>query len=205
MEYRIDDLILELHSVHKQLNEYLFSNSLSEVKIAIETSKRRNSLTLGHFDPSSDWSDKKNQISIWTLTLNGDYIRTIGVLVHEMVHQYNHERGIKDVENNQRHNKKFKEIAENKAMLLVNSTKSNRGFSNTKPNKELIYYIDNVLDFNKDVFKKMIHKDALEHEPKGYNKTSRYICNCGTVINNSRKESLNIKCMDCNNIFKKVK
>ncbi|QHX36692.1 SprT-like domain-containing protein [Spiroplasma sp. BIUS-1] len=204
MDYRIDDLILELHSIHSQLNDFLFSNALSDIKISIETSKRKSRLTLGHFDTSKDWSDNKNQITIWTLALNGDYIRLIGVLVHEMVHQYNYERDVKDVENNQRHNKKFKEIAESKAKLIVQSA-SRRGFSNTQPSYELIDFIEKWLDFNKELFKKMIHKDALEYRPIGYNKSNRYICQgCQTVINNSREKPLNIMCMDCKMVFQKV-
>ncbi|WP_338984296.1 SprT-like domain-containing protein [Spiroplasma endosymbiont of Diplazon laetatorius] len=204
MEYRIDDLILELHSIHKQLNDFLFSSTLSDIKIAIETSKRRNSLTLGHFDPSQDWSDNKNQITIWTLTLNGDYIRLIGVLVHEMVHQFNHERGIKDVENNQRHNKKFKEAAIAAKLNVSEVSSKAKGFNNTSVSQELRHYIENKLDFNKDLFKKMIHKDALSHEPKGYNKSNKYICGCGTVINNSRIDPLKIKCLECNKVFEKI-
>ncbi|AUB31653.1 SprT-like domain-containing protein [Spiroplasma floricola] len=206
MKYRIDDLILELHSIHKQLNTFLFSSTLSEVKISIETSKRRNRLTLGHFDTSKDWSDKLNQITIWTLALNGDYLNIIAVLVHEMVHQYNYEHDIKDVENNQRHNKQFKKVAESIAKLNIIKTKSRLGFAFTTPSTELVEFIEKKLDFNKDIFRKMIHKDAIEYRPRGYNKSSRYICNiCNTVINNSREKPLKIMCMDCNNMFEKIK
>ncbi|WP_339033301.1 SprT-like domain-containing protein [Spiroplasma endosymbiont of Cantharis rufa] len=201
MKYRIDDLILELHSIHNQLNKFLFSNTLSQVKINIETSKRKSRLTLGHFDTAKDWSDELNQITIWTLALNGNYLNIIGVLVHEMVHQYNFERNIKDVENNQRHNKHFKKTCEEVAMLTVVKN-SRRGFSSTSPTLDLINYIENQLDFNKDLFKSLMHKDAINYQPKGYNKSNKYLCKgCDTIINNSREVALNIKCMDCNIMF----
>ncbi|AGR42145.1 SprT-like domain-containing protein [Spiroplasma diminutum] len=204
MEYRIDDLILELHSIHKQLNDFLFSSSLSEIKISIETSKRKSRLTLGHFDTAKDWSDNINQITIWTLALNGDYQNIISVLVHEMVHQYNYENDIKDVENNQRHNKNFKKVAQDIAKLNVVKS-SKQGFSQTSATPELINFIEKKLDFNKQLFKKMIHKDALEYQPRGYNKNNRYICEgCETIINNSREIPLRIKCLDCNKDFKKI-
>ncbi|WP_339020196.1 hypothetical protein [Spiroplasma endosymbiont of Atherix ibis] len=73
------------------------------------------------------------------------------------------------------------------AKLNIVKTNSRLGFAFKTPSSELIDFIEKKLDFNKDVFKKMIHKDALEYRPKGYNRSSRYICNSfNTIINNSR-------------------
>ncbi|AGR41219.1 SprT-like domain-containing protein [Spiroplasma taiwanense] len=203
MEYRIDDLILELHSIHNQLNKILFDNSLQPIKINIETSIRKNRLTLGHFSTSKDWSDKRNQITIWTLALNGDYLKIIGVLLHEMIHQFNFENNLKDTENNQRHNKNFRNTAINIAKLKIKSRDVRLGFAYTELSEELIWLINNRIDFNINVFKKLIHKDAIEHTPKGYNKSKKYICKgCNTIINNTREKELNIKCLDCNLNFK---
>lgn len=212
-EILLEDLITELSSIHRQLNAILFNNELAQIKIAIENNKRQNkALLLGHYNHYDGWMDGNNQqISIWTLALNGNPYQLIGVLVHEMVHQYNAQKGIKDVENNQRHNKKFRDVAVNMAKLYIKPTvrgeKTNnhgKGFAFTSVSDELKCIIDYELDFNRKALE-IKHNYALNGDQRGYKERKTYICEgCELTITNSREQDLNLKCLDCNQILKKV-
>ncbi|ARU91572.1 hypothetical protein SCLARK_00969 [Spiroplasma clarkii] len=201
----LEDVITELSSIHRQLNEILFDNKLVQVKIAVENNKRQSkSLMLGHFNPNDGWLDgNKMQISIWTLALNGDYYELIGILVHEMIHQYNYQNGIKDVENNQRHNKKFKTAAISIGKLYIEPTirgsKTNahgKGYAYTKTSKELRQIIDKQLDFNKAALQ-IKHKYAIVGDQRGYEKRNKYTCSgCKLVITSSRSD-LSLLCLNC--------
>gem|GEM_PF-7120628 len=61
----LEDFIIELSSLHHQLNGILFKNELKPVKIAVENNIRKHKkLTLGHFSPREGWIDGQMQITI---------------------------------------------------------------------------------------------------------------------------------------------
>ncbi|QEH61883.1 hypothetical protein SCHIN_v1c06860 [Spiroplasma chinense] len=193
---KIDELILELTSAHRQISRLCFSNELKPVKISIaQNSRSRSKLTLGDFRGNSGYVDGDMQITIWTLCLNGDPFQLLETLMHEMVHQINHQNNIKDCENNQRHNKKFKEAALRAGLLVERDENPNRGFTNTKLSETLKALLREKLDLNWEVLK-LKHYDALYYEPINYKRRRTYTCKgCGLVITNSRV--LRLKCLDC--------
>lgn len=205
----LEDFIIELSSLHHQLNGILFKNELKPVKIAVENNVRKHKkLTLGHFSPREGWIDGQMQITIWTLALNGDVNNIIGILVHEMVHQFNYQNGIKDVENNQRHNKKFRDAALNYGLLSIkktvrgeNTNSHGMGFAFTFPSEKLIEIIDTKLDFNREALK-LKHTYGIYRDQKKYRTTKRdaYMCpECELIIFcTQNNKSVNILCLNCN-------
>lgn len=201
VDIKLDDIILELRSIHRQLNQIFFEGKLHSVQINIENNiRRRKVLTQGTFEPNDNWSSKESQITIWTSSLDGDYYNIIAILLHEMVHQFNYENGIKDVENNQRHNKKFRDAALRVELSLPKTvrgygTNSKKGFMFTEPSESLKKIIDEKLDFNKSVFS-LKHNYAINRAQKGYSSRNTYTClGCNLKISSSKE--LNLKCLDC--------
>lgn len=81
------ELTLELlKKQHKEFNKLYFGNSLSTPKIKIENKSKR---TLGYYKHSTNLI----VISNYYKRELRDYIRT---LLHEMIHQYIHEKNIRD-------------------------------------------------------------------------------------------------------------
>ncbi|WP_339022305.1 SprT-like domain-containing protein [Spiroplasma endosymbiont of Crioceris asparagi] len=195
----IDELILELTIIHKQLNKLFFNSELSDVKITIERALNRKRRKLGSFDMSNKWSDNLKHITIYTAALNANYYKIIEILLHEMCHQYNFENNLIDTENNGRHNKRFKKIGEKVLLQFLEPYPKYMGYAFTTYSDQLKFVIDNKLDFNKNVFK-IVHKDS-EPSIEGYSKRKTYKCKCGTRISNSNLE-LKIMCLECNTIFK---
>ncbi|QGS51951.1 SprT-like domain-containing protein [Spiroplasma tabanidicola] len=209
-EIKIDDIILELTSLHRQLNHLLFNNELKELKINVADNIRsKNKLTKGHFEPRSKWEDEDMQIIIWTLSLNGDPFYVIEVLIHEMVHQWNYQNNIKDVENNGRHNKKFRDVAIKVGLSIPKTIRGEgindhgKGFNRTSISKDLMKILEKELDFNREVMQ-FKHQYALDYEPKSYNKRFSYYCACDYYKNVkfTISKKLNILCKDCNVTFK---
>ncbi|AOG60513.1 hypothetical protein SHELI_v1c05620 [Spiroplasma helicoides] len=207
----IDDLILELSLIHHQINKKLFNKELKKIKINISDNKRlKTKLKLGHFEANSGWEDNDMQIIIWTLALDGDPYNIISVLIHEMVHQWNFQHNIKDVENNGRHNKKFRDKALSigleipKTIRGDKTNKHGRGFDRTNLSKILKDIIKKDLDFNWDILK-FKHRNAIEYESKSYSQRYTYYCLC--IFDNrnfsfSSSKKMKIKCLICNNEFK---
>ncbi|QBQ07711.1 hypothetical protein SGLAD_v1c05120 [Spiroplasma gladiatoris] len=211
---QIDDIILELSSIHHQLNILLFNNTLKKIKINVADNIRaKNKLTKGHFEAFSNWEDSGMQITIWTLSLNGDPYSVIEVLIHEMIHQWNFQNSIKDVENNGRHNKNFRDTALKYGLELPKTIRGKgtndhgKGFNRTTLSNYLRDIIKNKLDFNWKVLE-FKHKYAINYSPTNYKKRYRYNCLCNSRDKNTYMVKftssilLNIKCLDCNNIFK---
>ncbi|AHI52916.1 SprT-like domain-containing protein [Spiroplasma culicicola] len=198
----IDDFILEIRLIHNQLNALLFKNYLKPVKFVVEDNRRiKKKHTLGSFMPNSGYLDQDNsmQIVIYTLCLNGDYYSIIATLIHEMVHQYNFQKGIKDTENNGRHNKNFRDTALSVGLYIeptVRGDKTNShglGFAFTKLSDYLKHIIDNKLDFNKEVLK-LKHHAALNIKE---DKRIAYRCE-GCDFRVTTKQNVRLKCLDCN-------
>ncbi|WP_338982858.1 SprT-like domain-containing protein [Spiroplasma endosymbiont of Othius punctulatus] len=198
MNINIDEIITELNSLHNQLNKLLFDSKLKPVKIGIETSKFRRVQAWAYFDSNSGWQDGLSQITFLTSRWNGDYIKIISTLVHEMSHQYNFENNIKDTEpSNGRHNKNFKSTASTFGLLNVESSNGVQGLNITNASDELIVIIENKLDFNKEALK-VVHVDSVSIQ-KNKQKNYKYQCNCVNTIYLRKK--VNISCNDCNTPF----
>lgn len=112
MKYSVNPAISELERAYQFFNDELFGGGLdSNVVITIQSRGRKSAL-------GWHWAGKwKNgdKTSIAEINLSAEELKTgdpYEVLIHEMAHHLNHQKGIKDVSRGQYHNKRFKEAAE---------------------------------------------------------------------------------------------
>ena len=194
-----------LNKIFELLNETFFENKLSRPTITIQSTPR----AYGHFSLREDtWVSKlggTHEINIGAGTLARPIEEELSTLLHEMVHYYNYERGVQDCSRgNTYHNRKFREEAERRGLLVEHSEKY--GWSHTSPSDLLLdFVLDNDLTdilINRNEFSGFQMGGTGTHSgtpitPTAKKSSSRkYICPCcGTSIRATKK--VNIGCLDC--------
>ena len=97
----------QLEKMFRALNNRFFDGELPEVVISL----KKTAGAYGHFTTGKVWKtgeERRYEINISSASLNQECAFLAGVLVHEMVHEYCAEHGIKDTSNNGvYHNKNF--------------------------------------------------------------------------------------------------
>ena len=139
-EYEL--LIQQYSAAFKFFNEKLFNNELKMPMITIQTQGRRN--CYGWFWPKR-WTNNgepQDEINMAAENINRSKADQCETLVHEMVHLYNSQLGLKDCNAVQYHNKHFKTAAEN-AKLIVEKTPG-KGCAKTKLSEELTNLINEM-------------------------------------------------------------
>lgn len=100
----------DLQYWHSKLNKKLFNNELEVAKIVVRESKiAEEEGTEAEF---IEWYGKPYIAFYSLLTEDTISVYEITILLHEMVHQYCRQTGIVDIDENGKHNSKFKEVAE---------------------------------------------------------------------------------------------
>ena len=194
-----------LNKIFDLLNETFFENELSRPTITIQSTPR----AYGHFSLREDtWVSKlggTHEINIGAGTLSRPIEEVVSTLLHEMVHYYNYERGVQDCSRgNTYHNRKFREEAERRGLLVEHSDKY--GWSHTSPSDLLLdFVLENDLTdilINRNEFSGFQMGGTGTHNgtpitPTAKKSSSRkYICPCcGTSIRATKK--VNIGCLDC--------
>ena len=194
-----------LNKIFDLLNEEFFENELSRPTITIQSTPR----AYGHFSLREDtWVSKlggTHEINIGAGTLARPIEEVVSTLLHEMVHYYNYERGVQDCSRgNTYHNRKFKEEAERRGLIVEHSDKY--GWSHTSPSDLLLYFVlENDLSdilINRNEFSGFQMGGTGTHSgtpitPTAKKSSSRkYICPCcGTSVRATKK--VNIGCLDC--------
>lgn len=102
----------QLEKMFRELNKHYFAGNLPEPIISL----KKTPSAYGHITCSKVWQaggENKYEINISSATLDRPIEETASTLLHEMVHEYCMETGIKDTSNNGvYHNRRFKEQAE---------------------------------------------------------------------------------------------
>lgn len=139
-----------LEKAYLCLNHAYFKDSLPEVVITIQSSQK----AYGHITVGEIWKNGQksfHELNVSAEYLNRDCFSVISTLLHEMCHLYAMENNIKDTSNNNRyHNKKFKEIAEQRDLKI--SYHEGIGWSATEPTERLIemikeYHLDSQIEY----------------------------------------------------------
>ena len=103
----------QLEKMFRVLNQHYFEGKLPEPIISL----KKTPSAYGHITCAKVWQageESKYEINISSATLNRPIEDTTATLLHEMVHEYCLENGIKDTSNNGvYHNRRFKKQAEN--------------------------------------------------------------------------------------------
>lgn len=198
----IEKIISELRKIYSAFNAEYFDNDLKEPIIIIQTNGRKKDVmgwcTVHEIWNNLDTKEKEYEITICAEFLNRPLYEIGATVLHEMVHLDNIKKGIEDVNKDGRcHNKKFKEAAESKGLIIEKAPKI--GWSVSTLNLASKKIMDS-LKLNESLFS--WQRETLESS-RPRPELHKYKCpSCGTKISN-RKE-LEIKCLKCNVNFEEV-
>ena len=197
-----------LNSIFDSLNDRYFEGALSRPVITIQSTPR----AYGHFTLYDAWSvdgDKgMREINIGAGTLSRPIENVVATLLHEMVHYWNDQHGIKDCSRGGTyHNKRFKKLAE--ACDLHIDHHPTYGWSITTPTDALVEFcLENGLTeirlCRNDYVPLQIpgsgtHTGTNTGTGAGGKKpssTRKYVCPCCGLSVRATK-SVNVGCLDC--------
>lgn len=134
------------------------------------------------------------EINICANDLNRTIEEITGTLLHEMVHLYNLQIGVKDISRSGTyHNKKFKEEAERRGLII-------------SFNEKFGWCITKINDYTKQLIEQegykaiKINRPNIEIKSKPKQSMRKYICpSCGNIIRATKE--VNVLCIDCNENF----
>jgi len=206
----IKEIIAILESIFDKANEKFYDGKVIKPVITVQTARRG---VLGWCSCNRIWNneetnEKAYEINIVAEQLTRSINEVVGTMLHEMVHLYNLQNGIKDCTAQQYHNKHFKNCAlEHGLKLIFNRADVNRGYSYTELNDEGLAF---VKEMGLEDFKinRGIKKEGDSETPKVpkaprlpvNTKTYTFECDCGIKIKHKDKE-LNVTCGLCKTRF----
>lgn len=172
----------------------------STIVVAREEKGRKH----GHFTTLETWKNNdvlRHEIFLSAESLSRGAKETLGTLLHEMAHAYNHANKIEDTSGDGYHNKKFQSTAERIFNLKIEKIKG-AGFSKTSVPDEAIKRWSKELSKIEDALK--LHALSLGNVSKGRNKNGlKATCQCGEIIRLSQKafDLCRPMCQNCNSEF----
>lgn len=212
---KISEITAFLEYAYDMLNAYYFNSELTKVVITVQSSAK----TYGHYTTYDAWTDKNRgyrEINISAETLDRPIENVIATLLHESTHHYCDQNNIKDVSRNGTyHNKRFKEQAELRGLLI--SYDSRIGYSITQPSPDLIQFISDMGWKDIDLSRKgewdfspsgggsggAIGPDGGSATGKKKSSTRKYLCpECGCSVRATK--DVHIACLDCNTVMEVV-
>lgn len=186
-----------LMAAFNSINNHYYNDEIDKPIITLGECQKKNAY--GWTELNKNWTQgksKRYEICLDNKMLGKKSVEfIIGVLMHEIVHLYNVQKGIKD---NSRsgtyHNEKFKETAEAHGLKCTEVDKS--GWAYTEPTEQTEQWIrDNINIKGFKIYKKPPTKAQKESKPK--QSMRKYVCpSCGLIMRGT-KEGLNVMCMDC--------
>ena len=200
-----------LEKIFRVLNEYYFGGKIEEPIITIQSSPR----AYGHVTVAKSWAkgtdgDRRHELNLGAGTLGRPVENVVATMLHEMVHLYNIQTGVKDTSRGgMYHNKRFRDTAE--TVDLQVGYHPAYGWTITEPTEPLIDFI--VSQGWEDI--KMSRDDGYTavgiggkgtsgginpKPPRKPSSTRKYICPC---CGNSFRatKNLNVLCLDCGKQF----
>jgi hypothetical protein len=205
-----------LYEAFGKLNKYYFNNELPTVIILITDTERR--YAYGWFTVNTMWTDDRDNHTMHEISLSAHALKKgshfmIGVLLHEMIHLFCSQKGIKDTSNGYTyHNSKFKEESEKRGLKFnQNEPCKINGWYDT----DLTEGGEKVIDsFNLNLNAFAISRDSCqriydnelpgskEKEPKIVKNTTRTEYECPACdMKFKGKKGLNLICGDCMEIL----
>ena len=199
-----------LEKLYRLLNERYFENALTMPVITVQSSPN----AYGHISTWDLWSrgnGTAKELNLGAGTLRRPIEEVTATLLHEMVHQYCSDHGIKDTSRNGTyHNKRFKEEAEKRDLIIECHDKY--GWTITRASDNLIQFcLDNDLSeilLNRDSDLMMGLRGIagagesgkantpLVSKVKKPSSTRKYQCpKCGMSVRATKE--VNIICGDC--------
>ena len=199
-----------LNTIFDLLNDRYFESALSRPVITIQSTPK----AFGHYTKYDAWSidGEKGirEINIGAGTLSRPIENIVATLLHEMCHYWNDREGVNDTSRGGTyHNKRFKEAAEARGLLVSHHDKY--GWAITSPSDALVEFcLENDLteirlSRNDGVSIRVTGtgtragagvSDSDGTRAKKPSSTRKYVCPCcGTSVRATR--AVNIGCLDC--------
>lgn len=196
-----------LNKIYDRLNSDFFGGEMKKPVITIQSTPK----AYGHYTLYDAWSIGENgtrEINIGAGTLARPIENVIATLLHEMIHQYNDMKNIKDTSRgNTYHNKNFKKTAEERGLIISRDEKY--GWTKTEPADTLLDWIleNDLTDIpmNRNEFNGFngggrSDGDEGTNAPPRKSSYRRYKCpSCGLTARTTREAR--IVCGDCMEIM----
>ena len=194
-----------LEKIFRALNARYFDGTLEEPIITIQSTPR----AYGHVTVAKAWSkgeqgDRRHELNVGAGTLNRPIENVVATLLHECVHLWNLQTGVKDTSRGGTyHNKRFREAAEARDLNI--SYDSRIGWSITEPTDALIEFIlendwgDIKMNRNEGFYSRSGGNSSGGVVPPTTPKPSnvrKYQCPCCRNSVRATK-AVNIGCLDC--------
>ena len=205
---------LYLKSIYEKINRDYWNGELSDITLTIQQKEA----TYGHVTLSEVWMIENNgqhELNVAAGGLVRPIENIVATIMHESVHIYCIQNGIKDTSNKHvYHNKRFKEIAEQHGLIIDRHEKY--GYTLTTPSQKLIEYCREQGFENLHIYRReegqTIGKGlggtaggdsgAGTAAPKRKSSTRKYICDCGVSARATREVYL--ICGRCMAVMKEV-
>ena len=193
MKYSVNPAIGELERAYQFFNEELFGGGLdSNVVITIQ-SRGRKSVLGWHWAGKWKIVDKTHLAEI---NLSAEDLKSgdpYGILLHEMAHHLNFQRGIRDVSKNQYHNLHFKRAAEAAGLQVMKSGRA--GFGITALG-ELAK--EKLFEFKPE--RQVFEILRIQEQARQITKLKKWSCACGVNVRVARPD-FSATCNLCGSLF----
>lgn len=189
-----------LESLFSKFNDRYFSGELMNPVITISPDTTKGAYgwctSFKAWKSQDGCNDGYYEINICADYLNRDYHLISATLLHEMVHLYNLQHGIKDCSRGGTyHNEKFKTCAESHGLIV--GGKDAYGWHHTELTDDSFSFLDSLTDIRFDLFR---DEAKRAKGAKTKQSTRKYVCPCCGMIVRATKE-VNVICGDCNEVM----
>lgn len=172
----IRPIIQDLELMFKKANDRFFDGELPKPVITIIPDGGR---SYGWFTPWKAWSESEQgyyEINISAEYLNLPIEQVIATMLHEMVHLYNHENGIKDTSRGSMyHNLKFKTESEKRGLNIEKDNKY--GWTITTLNQDGLDFVNSLEQKDFALHRVNVNPtEESETKPKKKSSSRKYKC-----------------------------
>ena len=209
-ESNLSDLVRALEDVQDSVISKIGQFPKSTIVVAREEKGKKH----GHFTTLETWKqgeDLRHEIFLSAESLSRGAKETLGTLLHEMAHAFNHANQIEDVTGDGYHNKKFQSTAERIFSLEIQQyldkdgkpKKGGVGFSKTiVPDSALIRWSEELVKIEEAL---KVHALSLNGKKSGSRNKNmlKAVCDCGEIIRLSQKayDNCSPMCSECEGYF----
>lgn len=197
----LTNAIENLEELFLVLNERYFNCELVKPVITISPNTAKVN-RFGWCTTYKAWKEKDGDDGYFEINIVAEHLArpfydVAGTLLHEMVHLYNLQNGMKDVSRaGTYHNKKFKDSAESHGLNVAKDEKY--GWCITTLNDEAREEVTDFMSFiNEESFSIYREAEAKPEKKAGGKSSSRkYVCPCCGIIIRATKE-VKVICAEC--------
>jgi len=193
MEYSINPAIRELERAYRFFNQELFGGALDAKVIITIQSRGRKSVLGWHW--AGKWKNG-DTTSLAEINLSAEDLKTgdpYEILIHEMAHHLNFQRGIRDVSANQYHNLHFKKAAEDAGLLVTKAGRAGFGITALGERAK-----EALLQFKPEA--QVFGILRIQEIPHSITKLKKWSCACGVNVRVARMD-FNATCNLCGSLF----